>query len=320
MKKFFILIILLAVFIVSAQAQNNNLHIVQHNDTLWDLSKHHYKNPFLWGKIWMNNTYINDPNLIFPGEIIEYTKHGITIYQPKIKKIIEPKQVETFEKFDSAVWSDGKNYYSDCQQGMCVWKKSNFDIGKISFDEYKNMEVSLNDTVYIKTNKTLPHFVYVYRPLKDYSLTDSSLSIYTPIAIITINGKVKNAYKGTITKAMCEVSKSDIISTVYPFKNLAKKTGETYILNNVPVTDLYTRHVNLSKHLGYDIFLKTDKPLKNIVGKYIYIDRVSENIPENSNIGKGVVLNQYKNYLLVHFHYSNNLKEIMDRTQNYVIR
>lgn len=42
-------------------------YIIKNGDTLWDISEAYLKNPLLWPKIWKENRYILDPNLIYPG-------------------------------------------------------------------------------------------------------------------------------------------------------------------------------------------------------------------------------------------------------------
>ncbi len=336
---------------VGSYAKNsNNLYVVKYGDTLWDLSKKHYDDPFLWGKIWINNTYINDPNLIFPGEIIQFTKHGITIYKkPKIiaKKKIEKKTL--LVTYDSPVYFDGRKYYSDCGGGFCVWNKDAFNVGKISFDRYNNIEVKAGDTVYITTKKTMGccKKFYVYRQMKDY-LSNSLCpnepkDMYYPIGEIKIEKMVKpNIYKGKVVKASEEISENDVVSVVYPYKKI-KANPTKAILCKLPIELLSIHDDSLSGHIGLYMFVRVPKAhwqikkrrcakgyhitkepkplLTNIVGYKVMVDRVNHNIPENTNIGEGVVVSQYKNYMTIFFDtYNSNLKEIMDRTQEYVLR
>lgn len=48
----------------------DNRYIIKNRDTLWDLSTTFLNNPFLWPRIWEENKYISDPNLIYPGNIL----------------------------------------------------------------------------------------------------------------------------------------------------------------------------------------------------------------------------------------------------------
>jgi hypothetical protein len=45
-------------------------HVVVKGDTLWDISAIFLKQPWLWPKLWRFNPEINNPHLIYPGDII----------------------------------------------------------------------------------------------------------------------------------------------------------------------------------------------------------------------------------------------------------
>lgn len=45
-------------------------------DTLWDISKKFLKNPFKWPDLWKMNTYIKNPDLIYPGNLVKFTPDG----------------------------------------------------------------------------------------------------------------------------------------------------------------------------------------------------------------------------------------------------
>jgi hypothetical protein len=44
------------------------VHVVQKGDTLWDLAKHYYNDPYLWPQIWERNQYVLDAHWIYPGD------------------------------------------------------------------------------------------------------------------------------------------------------------------------------------------------------------------------------------------------------------
>jgi hypothetical protein len=45
-------------------------YTVKRGDTLWDITQFIWRDPFLWPKVWRNNIYIINPDLIYPGNVI----------------------------------------------------------------------------------------------------------------------------------------------------------------------------------------------------------------------------------------------------------
>ena len=46
---------------------DETVYTIKKGDTLWDISGEFLKNPFMWPNLWENNNYINNPDLIYPG-------------------------------------------------------------------------------------------------------------------------------------------------------------------------------------------------------------------------------------------------------------
>ena len=51
-------------------------HVVRRGDTLWDISDHYYRNPWMWPKVWSYNTQIQNPHWIYPGDQIRLRNDG----------------------------------------------------------------------------------------------------------------------------------------------------------------------------------------------------------------------------------------------------
>jgi|GEM_PF-3192255 len=46
-------------------------YVIKKGDCLWNIAFQFFGNPFIWPRIWQNNSYIKNPDLIYPGEILK---------------------------------------------------------------------------------------------------------------------------------------------------------------------------------------------------------------------------------------------------------
>jgi hypothetical protein len=102
LKKFLILTTFLLIPLVSVADElqlNENApttYIVEKGDTLWDISSVFLDQPWLWPKLWRLNPEINNPHLIYPGDVLTlvYDEQGepmLVIEEPFIESVTEPE-------------------------------------------------------------------------------------------------------------------------------------------------------------------------------------------------------------------------------------
>lgn len=79
-------------------------HVVVKGDTLWDISALFLEQPWLWPKLWRLNPEINNPHLIYPGDIINlvFDEKG----QPML--VLEPVKVKASYKWSPKIRQKNK--------------------------------------------------------------------------------------------------------------------------------------------------------------------------------------------------------------------
>ena len=55
---------------VEFKASAPEQYTVKRGDTLWDISNHYLVEPWFWPEIWYLNPQINNPHLIYPGDVL----------------------------------------------------------------------------------------------------------------------------------------------------------------------------------------------------------------------------------------------------------
>jgi len=65
------IIVIQATGAVELRPDHPNRYVVKEGDTLWDISGSFLQNPWLWPELWHINPRIDDPHLIYPGDVIK---------------------------------------------------------------------------------------------------------------------------------------------------------------------------------------------------------------------------------------------------------
>ena len=68
---------------VAPSGQTGALHVVVQGDTLWDITAQYLGTPWIWPSIWKENEDIDNPHLIYPGDLIWITENGMRKVTPE---------------------------------------------------------------------------------------------------------------------------------------------------------------------------------------------------------------------------------------------
>ncbi len=83
----------------AAELRNDHpdVYVVKKSDTLWDISAQFLEKPWLWPEIWQVNPQVQNPHLIYPGDVLSLVyidgepkimrKPGVLKLSPKVREI-----------------------------------------------------------------------------------------------------------------------------------------------------------------------------------------------------------------------------------------
>lgn len=79
---------------VAPDGTKGRLHVVAPGDTLWDITETYLGTHWIWPSIWKENEDIQNPHLIYPGDLIWITERGMRKLTPAEAAQIKPFQGE----------------------------------------------------------------------------------------------------------------------------------------------------------------------------------------------------------------------------------
>lgn len=71
------------------KADSPTRYTVQEGDTLWSIARRFLENPWRWPQIWQQNPQVENPHLIYPGDVLVLT--GTPGDEPKVRVLRERK-------------------------------------------------------------------------------------------------------------------------------------------------------------------------------------------------------------------------------------
>ncbi|TYB36443.1 MAG: LysM peptidoglycan-binding domain-containing protein [Flexistipes sinusarabici] len=271
----FRIIILLCIFFIFTAASAQQKYTIEKGDTLWDIAGEYYDNNFQWPIIWKYNTYINDPDLIFPEDklVIPILFGGKSYHladnSSLIKLTSDSYGLENVSKNEQAYKSSLSYYSVDFQ---------NIDNLELILAERPSFELLVNERE--RTYVAADNIIRTNAGRGDVS-TGDKLTIYsvekeTPYGII-----YKTAGVGTVTEVE---EKTSVVKITEAFEPIEKTfLADTYRDFSFPEPSGY-KVVN-SDISGSILFMTNDMRISGEGYRCII------NLGYNDNVKEGDVLN-----------------------------
>jgi LysM repeat protein len=216
LRKLIIIACLLIVPAVAIAGSNPHIYTVKKGDTLWGISQRFITDPFYWPNLWANNPYIRNPHLIYPGQKLaiydgrieilpEYQQHEVDIVAPEVtteEELPLPQDEITFK-----VYADMNSFISTEElesAGRIVDTVDN----RIMMTENDSIFVQMHDTATVGSE----YDIYSLGKMIKHPQTGEKIGNQ-----ITWRGKLllsqahEQVYSGTITKAVGEIVRGDIL-------------------------------------------------------------------------------------------------------------
>lgn len=187
-------------------------YVVQTGDTLWDIAERFLNSPYYWPKIWERNTFIINPHLIFPGDILYIYPEGVT----QITATSPGSTVTSIEPIGGRKAKKQIVYQSAGSTGFIAVEELE-SAGKIAANFDQKELLGDEDVVYVdvgKVDRVLPGDRYSIFRMSTNPLTGKFLQVKHPVTGKLIGYQVSNLGELSITKVEPDVSEA-VIENAY---------------------------------------------------------------------------------------------------------
>ena len=203
------------------------IYVVRPGDSLWNITDRFFGDPFLWPRLWSINPYIDNPHLIYPGDVITLTDLPIVKFDPKARDqdlidIAPPAPVFYFSLGGSEGFVSHKKWehmgriltseppHILLGRGDIVWISIGTDHGAMEGDKF---------TIF-RTSKEVIHPITGRR-------AGYKVGVFGEVEIIEVAGKRKSVAR--ITDSSREISRGAKLRPKEPFvKEVVLRKGQKF--------------------------------------------------------------------------------------------
>ena len=208
----FIVLFLSASFSFAETKELKEYKIVK-GDTLWDISAKELKDPFLWPRIWKENSWIENPHLIYPDQMIKIPQISSTEQEPKKEEAKKelPKEMKHPLVSENMIMKSG--YLAAAIPGA----------GRVADSPSGQLLFGNGDIVYVELSKAAKvgdkfYVIKASEPLI-HPITRKQIGYVITISGIAEIVQMKDGdTTARINKCFGEIAKGDILDTYYDIK------------------------------------------------------------------------------------------------------
>lgn len=275
-------------------------YVVKKGDTLWDIANHFFKNPHKWMKIWEQNLYITNPDLIYPGNKIWFSPKAVKTGGLLVEKLQPKIHIMPAEHIEPAV--DTSLIVTALQRQDFISPDNSAVSGYVLGSPDARINYGADDKVYLKMAKPaeIGSVFDIFRatdPIRDPATGKVAGILVMNLGQVRVTGQSGGVTKAVVTRAFEEISRGDRLKPArhidtriqldYPAKPL---DGDImYLRDNAEVAQYQVVGINLGTADG----LKAGSVLNVLrAGKSVQdpISGKPVTLPEE-NIGQLMVLN-----------------------------
>ncbi len=201
-------------------------YIVKKGDTLWDIAQEYFADPEKWLKIWEQNLYVSNPDLIYPGNEmwLKFKKPRQVVVKPERDVVkLEPRIIyKPAERSEKEI--DSKVLLTALARQDLIAPKAIEGIGHILDSEDERLNYGANDRVYLsldiraKPGDTFNIFrtgdpIYALSDLGDKELVGY---LVNHLGTVEVTSEEAGVFRGTIIQAFEEIGRTDRLKRALP--------------------------------------------------------------------------------------------------------
>jgi len=291
-------------------------YVVKKGDTLWDIAEEYFADPEKWIKIWEQNLYVSNPDLIYPGnEIWLRLREAKKKVEPKPEVVkLEPRIIyKPAQRIEKAI--DTKIFLTALARQDFIRPEAVEGVGHILDSEDERLNYGAFDRVYLTLDvKANPGDIFdIYRtgdPVYDQTEDGKKMAGYLVkhLGKIEVTSVESGVYRGTIIEAFEEIGRTDRLKKARVVDyNIEPTYPKGPLLGHVMYIRDDAAEAGQGQVLGIDLGIKNGLEAGAILGLYrqgrlvrdkTYEEETYQALPEEK-IGEVIVLVPQENASIV---------------------